>query len=376
MGRGNRWPEAKRQELRRLLGTGMPIVEVVRVMRCAESFVQKMKARYPRALRKRNALRLSLEEREEISRGLTDGESLRSIARRLKRQPSTVSREVAAQGKHRYRAWRGEERAEEHCRRQRPGKLESNPQLVAAVEEGLAQRWSPEQIAHRLKEAHPENGAMHVSHETIYRALYIQGRGTLRKELTRHLRSGRTQRKQRTRAELRGRIRDMVNISKRPPEVEDRAVPGHWEGDLIVGPGSKSSIGTLVERTTRFVMLLHLPDGHSAEAVRLALTQKLQMLPAELRRSLTWDQGMELSQHAQFTIDTGVGVFFCDPRSPWQRGSNENTNGLLRQYFPKSTDLSRFTATHLDDVARELNGRPRQTLNWRTPSEQLNELLR
>jgi IS30 family transposase len=217
---------------------------------------------------------------------------------------------------------------------------------------------------------------MNVSHETIYKSLYLQGRGTLRKELAKHLRTQRQARRPRARAALRGRIPDMVLISKRPPEVEDRAVPGHWEGDLIIGANHKSAIGTLVERRTRFVMLLHLPHDHSAEQVRQALTKKIQTLPTELRRSLTWDQGKELAQHAKFTVDTGVKVYFCDPHSPWQRGSNENTNGLLRQYFPKGDDLSKYDARHLDHVANELNGRPRQTLGWSTPSEALTELMR
>jgi len=216
---------------------------------------------------------------------------------------------------------------------------------------------------------------MRVSHETIYQALYIQGRGVLRKELTKHLRQGRTERRKRGREELRGKIRDMVNISQRPPEVADRAVPGHWEGDLIIGKDNHSAIGTLVERATRYVMLLELKNGKTAENVREALAKKIQALPAELWRSITWDQGPELSEHAQFTVDTGVKVYFCDPHSPWQRGSNENTNGLLRQYFPKGTDLNEYSAAELDRVARQLNGRPRETLGWRTPAEKLNELL-
>jgi len=216
---------------------------------------------------------------------------------------------------------------------------------------------------------------MQVSHETIYQALYVQGRGSLRKELAKYLRQGRDRRRHRSRQELRGKIREMVNISQRPPEVADRAVPGHWEGDLIFGKGH-SAIGTLVERSTRFVMLLHLPEGITAEHVRVALTKKIQTLPAELRRSITWDQGHELAQHAKFTIDTGVKVYFCDPRSPWQRGSNENTNGLLRQYFPKGQDLRPYSAAELNQVARELNDRPRQTLGWRTPYEKLTELMR
>jgi len=217
---------------------------------------------------------------------------------------------------------------------------------------------------------------MHVSHETIYQALYVQGRGTLRKELIKHLRQRRTARRHHSRTELNGKIPTMVNISERPSEVDSRALPGHWEGDLILGKGQRSAIGTLVERSTRYVMLLHLAKGKTAEHVRDALTKKIQKLPAELRRSLTWDQGKELSEHAQFSVATGVKVYFCDPHSPWQRGSNENTNGLLRQYFPKGTDLSVHSAAYLNHVARELNGRPRQTLGWRTPSEKLNELLR
>jgi IS30 family transposase len=216
---------------------------------------------------------------------------------------------------------------------------------------------------------------MQVSHETIYQALYVQGRGALRKELTRHLRQQRSQRRPRVRQELRGKIRDMVNISQRPAEAVDRAVPGHWEGDLLIGKGGDSAIGTLVERSTRFVQLLHLPNGRTAEEVRVALTKKIQALPNQFQRSLTWDQGRELAQHVQFTIDTGVKVYFCDPHSPWQRGSNENTNGLLRQYFPKGEELSSYTEAQLDRVAAELNGRPRQTLDWRTPHERLTELL-
>jgi len=373
---GARFPEARRQEMRRLLDSGLGCVEVSRVMGCHLSMVQKLKRRFPRPLPERGPLRLSLEEREEISRGLNQQESLRSIARRLGRAPSTVSREVAAQGRHRYRAWRGEHRAEALCVRPKPRKLAGNGELSAAVEARLALRWSPEQIANRLREQFPDDPSMHVSHETIYKALYIQGRGELRKELAKHLRMGRTARRPRARQELRGKIRDMVNISERPPEVADRAVPGHWEGDLIIGKDGNSAIGTLVERTTRYLLLLHLPHGRSAEQVREALTAKIQTLPDELRRSVTWDQGRELAEHVRFTVDTGVIVYFCDPRSPWQRGSNENTNGLLRQYFPKGTDLSVVASDRLDEVAREMNGRPRQTLEWKTPFEALTGLLR
>jgi IS30 family transposase len=292
----------------------------------------------------------------------------------LKRAPSTISREVAAHGgRQKYRAWVGEQSADELASRARPGKLDASPKLRAFVEARLQLRWSPAQIAKRLKVDYPDNPAMQVSHETIYSSLYVQGRGAFRKELTKYLRQGHTKRGPSKLGQ--GRLVGMVNISERPAEAADRAVPGHWEGDLIIGKGQKSAMGTLVERSTRYVMLFALPYGRGAEQVREALTKKIQELPRELRRSLTWDQGSELAQHAQFTVDTGVQVYFCDPGRPWQRGSNENTNGLLRQYFPKGTDLSQHSAAELDRVARELNGRPRQTLGWRTPAEKLDEAL-
>jgi IS30 family transposase len=243
------------------------------------------------------------------------------------------------------------------------------------VEEGLEQRWSPQQIVLRLGHAFPHDAGMRISHETIYQSLYVQGRGALRKELTASLRSGRTHRAARGARSAAGRITGMVMISERPAEAADRAVPGHWEGDLILGKAGRSQIGTLVERSTRFVQLLWLPDGRTAEVVADAIADKIGTVPAALRRTLTWDQGSEMAQHAAFTIRTGVQVYFCDPHSPWQRGSNENTNGLLRQYFPKGTDLSSVTQQHLDQVADELNGRPRQTLNAMTPSEAFNQLV-
>src|SRR6266849_2070741 len=365
----------KRREAKQLYWSGMSEAQVAVIVVCSRTKVSRLKRVSPWPPRKRCELRLSLEEREEISVGLQAGESLRGIALRLGRAASTVSREVKIQGAHRYRAWRGDERAEQLMARTKPRKLETSPSLLKAVEAGLEQDWSPAQIARRLRLDYPDNAAMRVSHETIYQALYIQGRGVLRKELTKHLRQGRTERRKRGREELRGKIRDMVNISQRPPEVADRAVPGHWEGDLIIGKDNHSAIGTLVERATRYVMLLELKNGKTAENVREALAKKIQALPAELWRSITWDQGPELSEHAQFTVDTGVKVYFCDPHSPWQRGSNENTNGLLRQYFPKGTDLNEYSAAELDRVARQLNGRPRETLGWRTPAEKLNELL-
>ncbi len=239
----------------------------------------------------------------------------------------------------------------------------------------LERLWSPRQISQRLRNEFSDDPSMQISHETIYQSIYVQCRGELRRELARCLRSGRAKRKPQGRLETRGAIPDMVMISDRPAEAADRAVPGHWEGDLILGANGRSAISTLVERSTRFVLLLHLPHGRSAEQVRTVMSQVIQTLPESLRRSLTWDQGKELAQHAQFTIDTGVAVYFCDPHSPWQRGSNENTNGLLRQYFPKGTDLSVHTAADLAAAADSLNGRPRQTLGWMTPSEKLAQLV-
>jgi IS30 family transposase len=243
------------------------------------------------------------------------------------------------------------------------------------VERRLRWLWSPGQIARALRREFPGEPNMWVSHETIYQSLYVQGRGELRRELARCLRSGRAQRRSRHRLERRGRIPDMTMISERPPEVEDRAVPGHWEGDLIMGAHNKSAIGTLVERSSRYVILLHLPDGFDADHVRRAMAREIRRLPAELARSITWDQGKEMLQHLRFTIDTGIPIYFCDPHSPWQRGSNENTNGLLRQYFPKGTDLSVHSRAHLNRVARQLNQRPRLTLGDLTPSEKLAEIL-
>lgn len=367
---------AMRVEARRLFYSGVGPTEVGRMVGCSTRYVYNLIADRPYPPRHRNPGRLSLAEREEIAVGRAQGESRRSIARRLGRSPSTVSREVKAQGAGAYRAWKAEGRAERLASRPKPRKLDSTPALAREIETQLGEQWSPQQISRHLREKYPDTPGMQVCPETIYKTLYLQGRGSLRKELARHLRTGRPARRSRARAELRGRIPKMVNISQRPPEVEDRAVPGHWEGDLIMGQANRTAIGTLVERKTRFVMLLHLPDGHGAEQVRQALTKKIQTLPESLRQSLTWDQGYELAQHLQFTVDTGVQVYFCDPHSPWQRGTNENTNGLLRQYFPKGEDLSAFSEADLDLAARKLNTRPRQTLGWKTPSWALNELLR
>jgi len=269
-------------------------------------------------------------------------------------------------------------KAEARARRAKPGKLASNPELRARVQTELLALFSPEQIAATLRADFPDRPEMWVSHETLYQAIYVQGRGELRRELTRCLRTGRALRKpRRIPGERRGKrsIPAELMISARPAEVADRAVPGHWEGDLIIGKDSKSAIGTLVERYTRFVLLLHLPGNHGAEAVRDAMLGAISTLPAQLWRSLTWDQGIEMARHTEITLATGLDIYFCDPHSPWQRGSNENTNGLLRQYFPKGSDLSVHSAQHLAAVAAQLNARPRKTLGWKTPAQALNHLL-
>nr|WP_231635338.1 IS30 family transposase [Luteipulveratus halotolerans] len=335
--------------------------------------------------------RLSLEDRAQLQWLLSQQPrpSLRAIAAQLGRAPSTITRELVRAGVDPkdpvgYQAARAQRLAQDNARAAgaarhagRPLKLSPGSRLWAEVVSGLKQRHSPEQIAHRLRTDFPDDPEMRVSHETIYQALYVQGRGSLRAQVGDALRSGRARRIPRgaARAGKHAKIVGMVNISERPAEADDRAVPGHWEGDLIIGAGNQSAIGTLVERSTRFVMLLHLPNGHTAEQVEQAMTAKIMTLPEHLRRSLTWDQGSEMARHASFSLATGIPVYFCDPRSPWQRGSNENTNGLLRQYFPKSTDLSLHGPGILDNVAAELNGRPRKTLGWATPAEKLNKLL-
>ena len=374
---------------------------------------------------------LSFADREEIALWRAQGHGVREIARRLGRSASTISRELRRNAATRsggldYRATTAQWHAERAARRPKPAKLAVNAALRSYVQDRLAgvvvapggaavpgpvvpwkgrrhgrrqdrrwaRAWSPEQIAHRLRLDFPDGGTMRISHEAIYQALYVQGRGALRRELTARLRTGRALRVPRARGRGRGKsfVGPEILISERPAEAADRAVPGHWEGDLILGLGS-SAIGTLVERTTRFTMLLHLPPmaghgcgtqvkngpalaGHGAEAVRDAITRTITTLPEGLRRSLTWDQGAEMTQHARLRIDTGVQVYFCDPHSPWQRGTNENTNGLLRQYFPKGTDLSVHGADDLAAVAAALNARPRKTLGWRTPAEAFDEVLR
>ena len=329
---------------------------------------------------------LSLAEREEIAVGIAAGRGVRAIAGQLGRSASTVSREIrrnrqrgpstTGSPKGSYRAVLAQGKAEARARRPKVRKLAREPRLAAWVEEHLQQRWSPRQIAERIRVVFPDDERMRISHEAIYQSLFVQGRGGLRKELHTCLRTGRALRRPRRKlGDRRGVIRGMVMISDRPAEVHDRAVPGHWEGDLIIGKNGKSAIGTLVERSSRFVMLLPLPGPHDANAVSTAIVEAIQTLPEHLRRSLTWDQGRELAKHAQITLATDMAVYFCDPHSPWQRGSNENTNGLLRQYFPKGSDLAVHSPQRLAAVAAELNERPRQTLNWQTPAEVLNQLL-
>jgi transposase, IS30 family len=324
--------------------------------------------------------KLSYRERCRIEDLLHEGRTQVEIAKDLQRQRSTIWRELKNHSRvrdGRYSADLAQSLADQDARRPKEAKLATRLPLRREVAERLKANHSPEQIAARLREDFPEDPEMWVSHETIYQSMYVQARGGLKRELAQHLRTGRSVRKpHRTTQARRPRHRDMVNISQRPPEVEDRAVPGHWEGDLILGSiQSASAIGTLVERATGFVMLLHLPDDHGAVAVQDALVEKMAQLPDLLRRTLTWDQGAEMANHAQIAAATDLDIYFCDPHSPWQRGSNENTNGLLRQYFPKGSDLSRWGPGYLDLVAAELNNRPRKRLNWRTPAEALDKLL-
>ncbi|WP_443216913.1 IS30 family transposase [Saccharothrix sp. ALI-22-I] len=323
---------------------------------------------------------LSVEERITIADLRREGRSLRSVAAELGRDVSTISREVrrnAHPTSGDYRPHAAQARADARRPRPKPGRIAANPELRALVQDMLEEKFSPEQISRRLRRAHPDRPELHVTTETIYQALYVQGRGELRRELTRALRTGRTVRKpRRTGGQRQPRFaHPMVMISDRPAEADDRAVPGHWEGDLIIGGGGTSAIGTLVERATRYVMLVHLPERHDAETVRDGLVSTMTTLPAHLRRSLTWDQGSEMGRHHEFSLVTDMPVYFCDPHSPWQRGSNENTNGLLRQYFPKGTDLSAHTPEDLAAVAAQLNRRPRKTLGWDTPAERLAKLL-
>ncbi len=329
------------------------------------------------ALRRRSKLALTLSERETISRGIAAHQSARSMARLLGRSPSTVSREICRNGGYtRYRAAQADKQAWVRARRPKDCKLATSPWLREIVARKLGLQWSPEQIAGWLKRAYPEEGCRQVSHETIYRSLFVQARGVLKKELLRHLRSKRTMRRSihsTGKGDARGQIKDMISIRERPASVEDRAVPGHWEGDLLSGP-KDSYIVTLVERHSRYVMVAKVSDKSTGTVVP-ALIKQAKRLPPELFKSLTWDQGKELADHRRFSLATDIDVYFCDPRSPWQRGSNENTNGLLRQYFPKGTDLSVYSQAHLKKVARQLNERPRKTLEFETPAERFNSCV-
>jgi IS30 family transposase len=322
---------------------------------------------------------LAQQEREMIADMLRAGKSIRTIGRQLGRSASSISREIQRNSHPRlgYQPHGAQRAATKARARPKPSKLAADGELRDYVEDKLRIRWSPEQISNAQIKEFPDDPNMRVSHETIYQALYLQARGGLKREVQHALRTGRTRRKKHQNPEERtSRFRDpMINISERPAEVEDRAVPGHWEGDLITGAHNQSAIATLVERTTRYVMLVHLPGNHTAETVRDGLIETMGSLPAHLRGSLTWDQGVEMAKHKAFSIATDMDVYFCDPHSPWQRGSNENTNGLLRQYFPKGTDLNAYGPEDLEHVAQELNARPRKTLGWKTPAEHLRDLL-
>jgi IS30 family transposase len=371
-------PEVER-EAHRLDARGLNVSEIARALACSRHAVINVLARVPRPPGPGewdpSPARMSRDEREEIRAGLERGETFTAIAGTIGRAVSTVSREVAANGgRNGYKAWGAHQAAGRRARRPKSPKLNHGP-LVALVTQWLEQWWSPEQIANRLRIEFPDDPMMWVSYETIYQSLFVEGRGELRRELHRCLRTGRAKRRPRRPADTRGQIPNKVMISDRPAEADDRAVPGHWEGDLIIGRNGASAIGTLVERTTRYLLLIHLPEGRTAIKVNEAITAAIKGLPDDLVRTLTWDQGKELSGHVQFTVDTGVAVYFCDPHSPWQRGSNENTNGLLRQYFPKGTDLNAHSAADLARAAASLNNRPRKTLGYMAPSAKLAEVL-
>lgn len=368
--------EAQKAELWRRRRHGESINDISRAIgkyRTSVFGILKVRGGFPPPLRRRASSALTLAEREEISRGIAAGHSMREIARTLQRSTSTISREIARNdGRCRYRATQADKLAWERSRRPKLCLLAQNGKLRRLVTNKLALDWSPEQISGWLRLAYPDDETLQVSHETIYRSIFIQARGVLKKELQQHLRSQRTFRKPRRsslRGMQRGQIVDGVPIADRPPEVEDRAVPGHWEGDLIAG-FANSYIATLVERHSRFTMLVKV-NGKDTNTVVTALSKQVRKLPDQLRKSLTWDRGMELAAHKTFTMATDTQVYFCDPRSPWQRGTNENTNRLLRQYFPKGADISVHSQSQLNKVARKLNQRPRKTLGYATPADKL-----
>jgi transposase, IS30 family len=380
---GNRLSHAERLEILERVSRGETQARVARALGTTPRTVRRALAtaggtpsRRSRR-RPRSPLRLSLLEREEIRAGIAAGDSFRAIARRLGRAPSTVSREVGGSaGRGGYRATRADDLACVAALRPKRSKLAASPSLRRAVVAMLERRFSPQQISARLRLEHPDDEEMRIAPETIYQSLYVQSRGRLRKDLSRCLRTGRAKRRPRRGPSGQGRIKDMVSISERPAAASERAVPGHWEGDLLVGKANRSYIATLVERRTRYLLLSQLGGDAGTETVTRKLAEQIVRLPEQLRLSLTWDQGVEMARHLDFTVATGVKVYFCDPHSPWQRGSNENTNGLLRQYFPKGSDLAAHSQRELDRVAAELNGRPRQTLGWLTPAEKMVELLR
>ena len=371
--------ECEQERVWKLWGDGTSLRAVARKLGARPEYVRRYVTStggVKPAPRKRSKRCLSKDEREEISRALARGDSFRQIGAAIARPHTTVAREVNRNGgRERYRAHDADEAAWSRARRPKRGKLAVSCGLREVVEDKLELDWSPKQISAWLRRDYCDDLAMQVSHETIYLSLFVQSRGALRHELCAHLRGGRRTRRPRGRRapQGRGQIREMVMISERPAEVQDRAVPGHWEGDLLLGSRC-TGIATLVERTSRYTQLVALPDGYKAEPVRAALVQSIGSLPSQLSRSLTWDQGKEMAEHARFTVDSGVCVYFCDPHSPWQRGTNENTNGLLRQYFPKRTSLGGISQEQLDAVAAKLNGRPRKTLGWMTPAQRFAQL--